>query len=460
MDTHMHTTPDLDGHGVSAARLPGEPDPDTYMAPADDARPARATCKQSGRRSRLLSAAIFGLVPVVAFGAFVVSPYNHVIPLPLAMTAQVHRLADQTRALRDRLVVPSASLAAITLSPRPEVVVADPYQPKPNGEALAEVLSLRRPDKNLEASRAEPAPGTSSPATAPSPPALRQPPSGKPSKPEMIAAEPGELAGAPAAALARATPRPEQPAPVSASPRVDVTPSVVSAATHPTPAETTQDAATAPREATTLASAATPLAPALVPVVPAANVAPARPPADPVQQAAVLRPEPMADEKQIEVLQLVTRMAAELKAVQVENAALRSDVAKGRSEWTARLRDFERRISLAEARRAVDAASAPPAAEPSAPAQPAPAANNPMVRPISVTSAETVVPEAASDRKRYRVQAASPGLAMLTEIARGGGDGAQVQVVVGDALPGWGKVKSVSQRGTSWVVATDRGTID
>jgi hypothetical protein len=61
---------------------------------------------------------------------------------------------------------------------------------------------------------------------------------------------------------------------------------------------------------------------------------------------------------------------------------------------------------------------------------------------------------------RYRVQAASPGLAMLTEVERGGGDGAQVQVMVGDTIPGWGRVISVEQRGTSWVVSTQHGVIE
>ena len=65
-----------------------------------------------------------------------------------------------------------------------------------------------------------------------------------------------------------------------------------------------------------------------------------------------------------------------------------------------------------------------------------------------------------AEAKRYRVQAASPGLAMLAEVERGGGDGAQIQITVGDTLPGWGKVKAVAQRGTSWVVSTEHGVIE
>ena len=68
----------------------------------------------------------------------------------------------------------------------------------------------------------------------------------------------------------------------------------------------------------------------------------------------------------------------------------------------------------------------------------------------------------ASDKgaaKRYRVQAASPGLALLAEVDRGGGDGAQLQILVGDTIPGYGKVAAIGQRGTAWVVTTEHGDI-
>jgi len=64
-----------------------------------------------------------------------------------------------------------------------------------------------------------------------------------------------------------------------------------------------------------------------------------------------------------------------------------------------------------------------------------------------------------TERLRYRVQAASPGLAMLAEVDRGGGEGAQFEVLVGDKIPGYGKVTSIGQRGTAWVVATEHGDI-
>lgn len=60
---------------------------------------------------------------------------------------------------------------------------------------------------------------------------------------------------------------------------------------------------------------------------------------------------------------------------------------------------------------------------------------------------------------RYHVQAASPGLAMLSELDASGGEERQLPVSPGDTVPGWGKVISIAQRGTSWFVKTDHGLI-
>ena len=58
---------------------------------------------------------------------------------------------------------------------------------------------------------------------------------------------------------------------------------------------------------------------------------------------------------------------------------------------------------------------------------------------------------------RYRVTAASPGLAMLSLLDRSGGEGSQLQVAVGDPVPGYGRVTAIQQRGSSWIVQTDKG---
>jgi len=131
-------------------------------------------------------------------------------------------------------------------------------------------------------------------------------------------------------------------------------------------------------------------------------------------------------------------------------------------------------LALAEARHALSAAqiageplAADPPASGAAPAGEAlPATGSSAVRTGSVTGPVVVTPVAAvtpaSDKgpaKRYRVQAASPGLALLAEIDRGGGDGAQLEVLVGDTIPGYGKITAIGQRGTAWVVTTEHGNI-
>ena len=187
-------------------------------------------------------------------------------------------------------------------------------------------------------------------------------------------------------------------------------------------------------------------------------------PPDAVRQALHLHAGPMSSEEQVKVLELVTQMAIIVRDLKTQTATLRADFAKTSAADQARLADFARRITMAEATNAVSAAKAV-ADAPGAPGLPA--ENTLAVRqamafsPVAITRANVALPSSAPEAsKRFRVQAASPGLALLTEIARGGGDGAQIQVTVGEVIPGWGKVQSVAQRGTSWVVRTEHGVIE
>ena len=47
----------------------------------------------------------------------------------------------------------------------------------------------------------------------------------------------------------------------------------------------------------------------------------------------------------------------------------------------------------------------------------------------------------------------------MRKVDPGGGDGAQLQVAVGDTLPGYGKIRSIAQQGTAWVVSTEHADI-
>jgi hypothetical protein len=132
------------------------------------------------------------------------------------------------------------------------------------------------------------------------------------------------------------------------------------------------------------------------------------------------------------------------------------------------LSDFERRLSLGEARRAIDSAKAVGSDPADETASISPSASLPALKPAGApgkaqkaNGAKTTVATAPEPdaRKRYRVQAASPTLAMLAEIDRTGDDGAPLQIGIGADVPGYGKVKSIGQRGTSWVVETESGSI-
>jgi hypothetical protein len=166
----------------------------------------------------------------------------------------------------------------------------------------------------------------------------------------------------------------------------------------------------------------------------------------------------MAAQDQVQVLGLVTEMASVVKHLREQNAQLRADFGKSSADTAAHLADYERRLAMAEARSAVTAAgddASPPPALPAA--DPAPI----VAKPVSVTRAMAVLPAVTGSAagKSYRVQAASPGLALLAEVERGGGEGAQMQVIVGDTIPDYGRVKSIAQKGTVWVVTTEHGLI-
>ena len=172
----------------------------------------------------------------------------------------------------------------------------------------------------------------------------------------------------------------------------------------------------------------------------------------------------MTPPQQVQVLEVVTQVATLVRDERAEVAELRTDVARSEAATAAKLGDFERRLAIAEAHNAVAAASAagrpPSVVSPAVPPAAAPGA------PLLLSRAEAAISAAQNQTtgqdealKRYRLQAASPGLALLARIDRGGGEGAQLQVRVGDTIPGYGAVKSIAERGTSWVVTTENGTI-
>jgi hypothetical protein len=179
----------------------------------------------------------------------------------------------------------------------------------------------------------------------------------------------------------------------------------------------------------------------------------------------------MSSSDEVNVYQLVTEMGAIMKDIRTQDAQLRGEVQTSRDNTATRLEDFDRRLSLLEAKHSLAGAMA--AGNGQASVNPAASANTPPSanQAVSVGSApagshvvltsppSTLSQQGNGARETYRVQAASPGLALLAQVDLGGGNGAQLQVIVGDTIPGYGRVLSIGQRGTDWVVTTNNGII-
>ncbi len=194
-------------------------------------------------------------------------------------------------------------------------------------------------------------------------------------------------------------------------------------------------------------------------------------PADPVVAAGELRAAPMTSGGQIEVLNLVARLGIVIRDMRAENAALKSRVESTADRFDTAVADFDRRLALAEARGAINAAMGAEAPGPvpakggivGADAQAASSTASRMRPAGSATAGVQIVPAPPASptspigSARYRVMAASPGLAMLSLLDRSGGEGSQLQVAVGDPVPGYGRVTAIQQRGSNWVVQTDKG---
>jgi hypothetical protein len=152
-------------------------------------------------------------------------------------------------------------------------------------------------------------------------------------------------------------------------------------------------------------------------------------------------------EKIAELGALVTRLTGQVKDLQdkVQTDSTGSDE---------KFADLTRRVALGEANRAVASAENAGSAGSAAQAREKGSADGSEAqeRPRMKVSAADV-------KRTYRIQAASPGLAMLAAVD-GSPDDRPVEVAIGTELPGYGKVVSIEQHGEAWVVKADRGSIE
>ena len=374
----------------------------------------------AGRRNALLTSAL-----VLTAAAGLALLLTHGSPPRVAVKANGVAVPPGVK----QPLAPAASLANVPL-PASGPVVRPAYKPVPKDQQVEELLSLQpgqagAPKPAAGAAEAGPrqtaaaAPGQPSQASHG---AEKPPPGYVPSEPGSAAAETFQAASAAA------------PADTAAA---SATPAHTDGSREPPPAA-------APAQSL-VGSVFAAFHTAEPPVVSHGDV---------VKAAHDLQAAPMTPPEQVQVLGLVTEMAALVHDLREQDAQLRGDLQKTTADTTARLGDFERRIALAEARSAVSAARDAGAASPTPMPGAAPA------KPVVLTRAEAALPlPDTGPAKRYRVQAASPGLALLAEVDRGGGDGAQIQVNVGESVPGYGKVTAIGQKGTGWVVTTEHGVI-
>ncbi len=200
---------------------------------------------------------------------------------------------------------------------------------------------------------------------------------------------------------------------------------------------------------------------------PVARPLPAAPAAAPMATEEDLR---HLQAKQVKLTEMLNETAAQLGDTRTEVANLRAILAKLSKQVERSAGDFESRIGLNEtaltllkskaALPAQDnaateagsggtpAASVPPAAPPAAHRVAGPAALPGIPRPERRTV------------KDYVVKGASPGMAVLSALNPATGNPVPIEVMVGDTVPGLGRVKSIAQHGTSWVVTTDGGAIE
>jgi hypothetical protein len=437
------------------ARLPGEEDrlesPRISIAnAADRPLPTREKPHRSGRKTVLLAGA--GIVTVLIVGGAAYHERTRLAQMPmvqhLAATPMVHRLLTAVPAAR-----PPGAPARIVST---DVVLPPPVHP----QIAAPTTQPSVPEKTRD---------NAGPVHAPAstvPPATTRPAEA------VVTSAPAQQAATASPAAPVSTQQAElreitslHPDAPPAPPTVAPTPAVVASIEPPakpaslSPAAPSGQAAAKP--ANTAPSMPAPLAPTQAETyaapTPAVHMVVPRP-TDPVEQAVALQAGPMTPPQQLDVLHLMTEMAVVVRDLRTENGQLRSQVADLSKKVDADMTQFDRRLSLAEAKGAIAAAMGAGRTQeaPATPIVAAPAAAAPQ--PTAATTPPAPPPLIRSV-KDYRIQAASPGLAMLSMVGLSDGDSSTIQVAVGDDIPGIGRIQSIYQRGTGWVVQTDHGLI-
>jgi hypothetical protein len=355
-----------------------------------------ATAAAKARRSLFTSKGTIAVVLLTGVAAAAIMLWNWPRPAHPPQVVEPGMLADQPT----KLMAPSAALAKVSPREEPNVSRDRPEVHETRGDEVKEVLSF----KGLDPS-ASPQPTASSPVGD-----------------SVTLAKPAVPTVAPSAQPAFAASKPEAVAPLPPPPE----PAVIS---PPAPWEPGLG------EAAKIEMRLGELEAALKDRLNA-----------PVTRADVDKAETQTSGQIAQLAAIVTRLTGQVKDLQgaVQTVSSGSET---------KFADLTRRVSMTESKNAVAAAER---ANDSQGAEGSAAPNAGVAG--QAQGARTKV--ASADQKHnYRIQAASPGLAMLSAID-GGADARPVEIAIGTDLPGYGKVRSIEQHGQAWIIKTDRGEIE
>lgn len=405
----------------SAAAVPG---PAASPAPVQD-----AMAEILALRPALQSTAALPFLPTAAVDRHGTAPAK---ATPAEAVATL-RAPDTPAQVAELTPPPAPTGTAIVLQPKPAETVA------PSAAAPVPVVAA----ETVPASSQAPAPTVA----ASKPVEVAAPPLPAPVPVVTVTAKPapGSRAGTapamppkPVGAAAPAT----TPAPVPADPPV------------PVPAQPAPE-----RVATPASPASKPIeaaAPLLAPAVPAVPAV-ASPPPEHVAQAdgsgdTAALPPGFTARQLTSTLALVNQMALLVHDMHDENIKSRAQMATLTGTVQAKASDFEQRLRLAEARSSV-AAAIETGKEPAAAPDPVNVVGVGEVRPSARA------PAGPHSMRDYRIRRASYDYAQLIDLTAPPDQAVPREVVVGDRVPGVGRVTAITVRGGAWVVQTDHGVI-
>lgn len=175
----------------------------------------------------------------------------------------------------------------------------------------------------------------------------------------------------------------------------------------------------------------------------------------------MLQAAPLSPPEQVRLIDTLKEYGAQLRDTRSEVTQLKDTVVKLQEELEAKTTAFETRLGLAEVGTVL--------AQSARAGHPEPSTMGTAPPPLRVVAAGRAVPTvpaatvparpAARTVRDYRVQGALPGLAVLSALNPLPGGQSVIEVAVGSEMPGIGRIKSIAQRGTAWVVQTDAGAI-